>query len=84
MKPGDQKEPDERLDERDENEALSPVPFAERSIVLVGLMGAGKTTVGRRLARRQELQAGRLCGGGARHLGSAGAGRGGRGGYRPR
>ncbi|WP_293217092.1 shikimate kinase [Parvibaculum sp.] len=55
MKPGDQKEPDERLDERDENEALSPVPFAERSIVLVGLMGAGKTTVGRRLARRLDL-----------------------------
>ncbi len=55
MKPGDQKEPDERLDERDENEALSPVPLAERSIVLVGLMGAGKTTVGRRLARRLDL-----------------------------
>jgi shikimate kinase len=31
-------------------------PFlADRSIVLVGLMGAGKTTVGRRLARRLEL-----------------------------
>lgn len=56
MKPGDQKEPDERPeDERDENEALSPVPLAERSIVLVGLMGAGKTTVGRRLARRLDL-----------------------------
>ncbi len=27
-----------------------PVPFADRSIVLVGLMGAGKTAVGKRLA----------------------------------
>ncbi|HCX69120.1 shikimate kinase [Parvibaculum sp.] len=44
-----------RADERDENEALAPVPLAERSIVLVGLMGAGKTTVGRRLARRLDL-----------------------------
>lgn len=44
-----------RAGERDENEALSPVPLAERAIVLVGLMGAGKTTVGRRLARRLDL-----------------------------
>ena len=29
--------------------------IAERSIVLVGLMGAGKSTVGRRLAERLEL-----------------------------
>ena len=29
--------------------------LGERSIVLVGLMGAGKTTVGRRLARRLDL-----------------------------
>lgn len=34
---------------------LAPVPLAERSIVLVGLMGAGKTTVGRRLAQRLGL-----------------------------
>ncbi len=30
-------------------------PTLDRSIVLVGLMGAGKSTVGRRLARRLEL-----------------------------
>jgi len=30
-------------------------PFPERSIVLVGLMGVGKSTVGRRLARRLGL-----------------------------
>ncbi len=30
-------------------------PFGGRAIVLVGLMGAGKTTVGRRLAQRLEL-----------------------------
>lgn len=36
-------------------ELLEPVPLAERSVVLVGLMGAGKTTVGRRLARRLDL-----------------------------
>ena len=29
-----------------------PLPLAERPIVLVGLMGVGKSTVGRRLARR--------------------------------
>ncbi len=34
---------------------LTPVPLARRSIVLVGLMGAGKTTVGRRLAQRLGL-----------------------------
>ncbi|HEX8365939.1 MAG TPA: shikimate kinase [Allosphingosinicella sp.] len=33
----------------------SPVPHADRSIVLVGMMGAGKTTVGKRLARRLGL-----------------------------
>ena len=37
------------------DEVLAPVPADERSIVLVGLMGAGKTTVGRRLARRLGL-----------------------------
>ena len=42
-------------DDKDETEALSSVPLGERSIVLVGLMGAGKTTVGRRLARRLDL-----------------------------
>lgn len=31
-------------------------PSVERTIVLVGLMGAGKTTVGRRLARRLGLE----------------------------
>ncbi|MBA4208526.1 MAG: shikimate kinase [Parvibaculum sp.] len=36
-------------------ETLAPVPLDERSIVLVGLMGAGKTTVGRRLAKRLDL-----------------------------
>lgn len=30
---------------------LMPCPFADRPIALVGLMGVGKTTVGRRLAR---------------------------------
>ena len=46
---------DDRPDGKDEIEALSPVPLGERSVVLVGLMGAGKTTVGRRLARRLDL-----------------------------
>ncbi|PWE16813.1 shikimate kinase [Marinicauda salina] len=32
--------------------ATDPLDALERTIVLVGLMGAGKTTVGRRLARR--------------------------------
>ena len=36
-------------------ETLSPIPLAARSVVLVGLMGAGKTTVGRRLAKRLDL-----------------------------
>ncbi len=31
------------------------IPFRDRSIVLVGLMGAGKTTVGRRLASAMKL-----------------------------
>jgi shikimate kinase len=34
---------------------LEPVPVDQRSIVLVGLMGAGKTTVGRRLAQKMGL-----------------------------
>ncbi len=34
---------------------LEPIPVQERSIALVGLMGVGKTTVGRRLARRLRL-----------------------------
>jgi shikimate kinase len=33
----------------------SPLPPFDRPIVLVGLMGAGKTTVGKRLARRLDL-----------------------------
>jgi shikimate kinase len=33
----------------------TPSPSLDRAIVLVGLMGAGKTTVGRRLAQRLEL-----------------------------
>ncbi|MFA7638971.1 MAG: shikimate kinase, partial [Parvibaculum sp.] len=41
--------------EPEAGETLTPVPLAERSIVLVGLMGAGKTTVGRRLAKRLDL-----------------------------
>lgn len=41
--------------ETEAGEMLAPAPAAERSIVLVGLMGAGKTTVGRRLARRLDL-----------------------------
>ncbi|MBI1261631.1 MAG: shikimate kinase [Rhizobiales bacterium] len=32
-----------------------PLPLSQRAIVLVGLMGAGKTTVGRRLAQRLGL-----------------------------
>lgn len=59
MKQAEGKMPEERPGERpedaEESETLSPVPLAERSIVLVGLMGAGKTTVGRRLARRLDL-----------------------------
>jgi len=42
---------------QDENEiAGTPVPPEERAIVLVGLMGAGKSTVGRRLANALHLQ----------------------------
>lgn len=37
------------------NPLPSPRPPSERSIVLVGLMGVGKSTVGRRLARRLGL-----------------------------
>ena len=33
----------------------APLPLDRRAIVLVGLMGAGKTTVGRRLAHRLDL-----------------------------
>ncbi len=33
----------------------SAIPYAQRTIALVGLMGVGKSTVGRRLARRLEL-----------------------------
>lgn len=32
-----------------------PIPAAQRTIALVGLMGVGKSTVGRRLARRLHL-----------------------------
>ena len=32
-----------------------PIPMRERTIALVGLMGVGKSTVGRRLARRLDL-----------------------------
>jgi shikimate kinase len=35
--------------------AASPLPRPDRAIVLVGLMGVGKSTVGRRLAARLEL-----------------------------
>lgn len=35
--------------------ALSPMLIVDRPIVLVGLMGVGKTTVGRRLAQRLDL-----------------------------
>lgn len=34
---------------------LDPIPVQERTIALVGLMGVGKSTVGRRLARRLGL-----------------------------
>ncbi|WP_425063530.1 shikimate kinase [Pyruvatibacter mobilis] len=33
----------------------APAPYGGKAIVLVGLMGAGKTTVGRRLAQRLDL-----------------------------
>ena len=33
----------------------TPLPRSDRCIVLVGLMGAGKSTVGRRLAKRLDL-----------------------------
>jgi shikimate kinase len=33
----------------------NPLPRSDKPIVLVGLMGAGKSTVGRRLARRLDL-----------------------------
>ena len=35
--------------------SASAMPTLDRSVVLVGLMGAGKSTVGRRLARRLNL-----------------------------
>ena len=38
-----------------EDQSNSVMPSIEQTIVLVGLMGAGKTTVGRRLARRLGL-----------------------------
>jgi len=37
------------------NEDIADLPVNQRSIVLVGLMGAGKTTVGRRLAAALDL-----------------------------
>ena len=50
------KEPDAPLvDLRDAMCQALPVRSPERSIVLVGLMGAGKTTIGRRLAQRLDL-----------------------------
>lgn len=39
----------------DEAPGPSPVRRPDRCIVLVGLMGAGKTTIGRRLAKRLDL-----------------------------
>lgn len=33
----------------------NPLPLIQRPIVLVGLMGVGKTTIGRRLAKRLDL-----------------------------
>ncbi|HYM33684.1 MAG TPA: shikimate kinase [Candidatus Cybelea sp.] len=38
--------------ERSPQSEDTPVPNAARSVVLVGLMGAGKTSIGRRLAQR--------------------------------
>ena len=35
--------------------ATGPIPVHQRTIALVGLMGVGKSTVGRRLARRLDL-----------------------------
>lgn len=37
------------------NAATADLPYRGKAIVLVGLMGAGKTTVGRRLAQRLDL-----------------------------
>jgi shikimate kinase len=34
---------------------VAPIPASQRTIALVGLMGVGKSTVGRRLARRLHL-----------------------------
>ena len=47
----------DRAQERDRQERLAAIREAlgPRSIVLIGLMGAGKTAVGRRLANRLEL-----------------------------
>jgi len=39
-----------------ETEPAAPRPVAQQTIVLVGLMGAGKTTVGRRLARELGIE----------------------------
>ena len=39
-----------------ETEPAAPRPVAQQTIVLVGLMGAGKTTVGKRLARELGLE----------------------------
>ena len=36
--------------------AISPPPQIDRSLVLIGLMGVGKTTVGRRLAKRLDME----------------------------